>query len=388
MIGPEVVVDVLVFGLLAVGVWWSGIRSVASQGRDEAAQASDHEPESESESEYECGDCSGPVSQIDEYPHDGETVEIYRCAACEREGAIVRHPDGHTAGRGILAEQADQRIYSGRDCARILFAGLKWLSKGLYGLLTRLFGGLKRLSQRFVSDEHSHEKPCAKALRCDHKETRDGNIEECDDPSCEVLHVEVCCVECGAHLGWRDEPRDECDVMLPGDWFEGPGGTAWRVVDPYLPVESDGTFAPCVWLVTAHNDDRWIECERFNNWVEAGDFTPIDDSEPVDGPETVAADGGTPGGADELGTVVTRLQRYHNSALVQVYDDRSEHLAYWDTSTDTVDPTALDYLHDQGFRVVQTGTEHCEVTDQEQAWIEVRRQVPAEDSGAKRGETR
>jgi hypothetical protein len=77
-----------------------------------------------------CDFCDGAVTQKDSYPHDGMTVEIYRCGECTRRGALVYYPDGHTAGRGCLAEQADEQIHAPLD-------GL-WARLG--GLIGRLRG--------------------------------------------------------------------------------------------------------------------------------------------------------------------------------------------------------------------------------------------------------
>jgi hypothetical protein len=90
---------------------------------------------------------------------------------------------------------------------------------------------------------------------------------------------------------------------------------------------------------------------------------------------------------DDLPTVVTRLQQQHNSALVLVHDDRTEHIGYYDKSTETVEAAVLDYVQDSGFRVLRAGRDTCEVTDRKQAWAEFRRYAPA-DSGAQRGENR
>jgi hypothetical protein len=372
MMTLEILLDIVLFSILASGMWWTGTRSVTT---DEGAP---HERASKAETEFECDDCGGPVSQIDGYPHDGMTVEIYRCAACTREGTLVRHPDGHTSGRGILSEQADETILTLADYVR---GGRKGLSRS-FGRLKRLSGGLKRLSQRVVSDGEEHEKPCARALRCDHEETTTKPV-TIDGAE----YAETTCTHCGALLD--TVPASEGDVFLAGDRFECQDGSTWEIVDPWIPVETGGTMVGTVRLERMGTDggEYWVGNPTFETLVSDGAFSPLDGDTEATAPEGVAADGGTPAGTDDLGQVVNRLQRYHNSALVQVYDDRSEHLAYWDTSTDTVDPTALAYLQDQGFRVVETGSKHCEVTDQEQAWLEVRRHDPGEDD-ATRGDRR
>lgn len=58
---------------------------------------------------------------------------------------------------------------------------------------------------------------------------------------------------------------------------------------------------------------------------------------------------------DALSTVVKRLQTAHNSALVVVHDDRSEHIGYWDKSECDVEALALAYMQEQGFRVIHAG---------------------------------
>ena len=89
---------------------------------------------------------------------------------------------------------------------------------------------------------------------------------------------------------------------------------------------------------------------------------------------------------DDLPTVVSRLQQRHNSALVLVHDDRTEHIGYYDKSTETVDAAALDYVQEQGFRVLRVGRRECEVTDQKQAWAEFRRRDSSAIYGDNGGE--
>ena len=84
---------------------------------------------------------------------------------------------------------------------------------------------------------------------------------------------------------------------------------------------------------------------------------------------------------DDLPTVVSRLQKQHNSALVLVHDDRTEHIGYYDTSTETIEAAVLAYMQDSGFRVLQAGRKECEVTGQKQAWAEFRRRDPADIYG-------
>lgn len=376
MIALDVLFDVVLFGLLAVGMWWSGTRSVPSQeGRDTSSEKQEQAKESASASEsgsaYECDHCGEEVVQEDSYEHDGMSVEIHRCTSCDRPGAIVHHSDGSTSGSGCLAEQADQRIHTGRDCARALFGGIKRLSKGVYGLLKCLSGGLKSLVGRLrASDGHSHEKPCVGSLRCDHEETRDGTVEECDDPACEKLHVAIVCVECGSHLGWRDEPRDEREVILSGDRFEGPVGRVWRVADPWLPVDGD-VFTPCILLEAQEDGGEWcVECEIFETWLEKGTFSPFDE-EPIE-QEDVAADGGT-AGVDDFSTVLNRLQTAFNSECVLVQDADTKHLTYYDKHAEAVDAEALDYLREQEFEILQSGRKECASTGEEHACVQSRR---------------
>src|SRR5699024_10081384 len=66
------------------------------------------------------------------------------------------------------------------------------------------------------------------------------------------------------------------DVILPGDRFAGPNNSIWRVVDPWLPIEDAGEFAPCVWIICERMDtDRWIPVEKFDCWVARGRFRPL-----------------------------------------------------------------------------------------------------------------
>jgi hypothetical protein len=91
---------------------------------------------------------------------------------------------------------------------------------------------------------------------------------------------------------------------------------------------------------------------------------------------------------DTLPTVVKRLQSAHNSALVVVHDDRTEHIGYWDKSERDVEALALAYVQEQGFRVIHAGRRDCRVTGQKQAWAEFRRRDPAEVYGSSAGESR
>ena len=54
----------------------------------------------------------------------------------------------------------------------------------------------------------------------------------------------------------------------------------------------------------------------------------------------------------DLDTVVHRLRTAHNSAIVVVHDDQTEHIGYWDKSERMLPPMALDYVQEQGFRVI------------------------------------
>lgn len=94
---------------------------------------------------------------------------------------------------------------------------------------------------------------------------------------------------------------------------------------------------------------------------------------------------GSDGERDALSTVVKRLQTGHNSALVIVHDDRTEHIGYWDKSERTVEALVLDYVQEQDFRVIHAGRRKCEVTGQPQAWAEFRRCDPAEIYGTSEG---
>lgn len=365
MIALEVVVALCGFCIGAVLGWRSGSRPVPDDG--EPSQEQDADQEQAPGSEYECGACGErQVEKVDQYRHDGSTVEIYRCVACESEGALVHHPDGHTSGRGILAEHADQRIYSGRDGARALSRGVKWLSTGLYGLGKRLFRGLKRLVRWVASGEHSHEKPCAEALHCEHEETTEETV-----PIGDAAYRQTICVECGALL--NTEPASEHDLILAGDLFEGPTNRIWEVVDPWLPVEAEG-LTPCLLLEAQANGGSWcVACDIFETWVTDGTFSPI-------ASEDIAADGGAPSDRDGFGTVLNRLQTY-NSALVWVHDADTAHLTYYDERTDTIDADALAYIQAQGFEVLDGGRQECDATGQKQAYLEVRRRTPGEEGG-------
>ena len=90
---------------------------------------------------------------------------------------------------------------------------------------------------------------------------------------------------------------------------------------------------------------------------------------------------------DNFSTVHTRLRSEFNSVLVVVHDDRTEYFAYWDESLDAIDASALGYLLEQGFEVLDAGCKECQITDQEQGWIEFRRHEPREVFG-ERGERR
>lgn len=84
---------------------------------------------------------------------------------------------------------------------------------------------------------------------------------------------------------------------------------------------------------------------------------------------------------DDLETVVHRLRTGHNSALVVVHDEQTEHIGYWDKSKRYVEVGALEYAQEQGFRVIHAGTTRCNETGQRQAWVEVRRKNPCEVYG-------
>jgi hypothetical protein len=81
---------------------------------------------------------------------------------------------------------------------------------------------------------------------------------------------------------------------------------------------------------------------------------------------------------DDLDTVVHRLRTAHNSALVVVHDERTEHVGYWDKYERLVPLMTLDYVQEQGFRIIYAGTKHSDETGQQQAWMEVRRRDPQE----------
>lgn len=91
---------------------------------------------------------------------------------------------------------------------------------------------------------------------------------------------------------------------------------------------------------------------------------------------------------DDLGTVVKRLQTDHNSALVLVHDDRTEHIGDWDKSGRDVEALALAYVQEQGFRVIHAGRRDCCVTGQPQAWAEFRRRDIEDVYDSSEGETR
>jgi NAD-dependent SIR2 family protein deacetylase len=80
---------------------------------------------------WECDHCGGAVAQEDSYRHDGMVVKIHRCTDCETEGTLVFHPDGHTSGRGCLAEQADEKIHTLGEEFRALRDRLSGVLEGL-----------------------------------------------------------------------------------------------------------------------------------------------------------------------------------------------------------------------------------------------------------------
>lgn len=106
------------------------------------------------------------------------------------------------------------------------------------------------------------------------------------------------------------------------------------------------------------------------------------------GVSVVESDGGErdPDDPDDFVTVHDRLRYEFNSVLVLVYDDRTEHFAYYDQRTDALDAAVLSYILEQGFEILEIGRKECEVTDQEQGWVAFRRHAPGEVSD--RGERR
>lgn len=76
---------------------------------------------------------------------------------------------------------------------------------------------------------------------------------------------------------WRNQEGTMSErVILPGDRYKGPGGTIWRVVDPWLPIEERGELVGNVWIVSENDGcERWIESETFDNWVARGDFRSL-----------------------------------------------------------------------------------------------------------------
>lgn len=89
---------------------------------------------------------------------------------------------------------------------------------------------------------------------------------------------------------------------------------------------------------------------------------------------------------DDFSTVHHRLRTEFPSALVLVHDDRTEHFEYWDENPETVDAAMLAYVQKQGFKVLDGGRKECEVTGQQQGWLEFRRHDPGEvsDGGERR----
>jgi hypothetical protein len=90
---------------------------------------------------------------------------------------------------------------------------------------------------------------------------------------------------------------------------------------------------------------------------------------------------------DDLPTVVSWLQRRASTVLVQVLDDRTEHIEYWDESTETVATAVLIEMQDSGFRVLDAGWKPCEVTGRKQAWAAFRRHEPFEVFGNSTGDS-
>lgn len=366
MTALDILLDLVLFSVLAAGMWWTGTRSLTT---DEGVS---HESAAEPDVALDCDACGGSLTTLDEYPHDGSTVTVVQCAACTREGTFIQHPDGSTSGDGIVAEQVDRTIET---------LSLADGARALWRVLTRLAGGLTRIVQWLGSSASRDEKPCVESLRCDHEETRDRTVQECDDPSCDLLHVEQVCVDCGAHLGWRDAAREELEMLLPGDRFEGPLGRIWAVDDPWLPVESTEGMMPCILLEAHEKGGEWcIESEKFAEWVEDGTFSAVNEepgeesvAESAEEAETVAADGGTPVGGDGLGTVVNRLQADFESALVWLHDSQAQHLTYYGKQVESLDTAVVSYLLAEGFEILDAGQKECPATGTAQASVEIRR---------------
>lgn len=84
---------------------------------------------------------------------------------------------------------------------------------------------------------------------------------------------------------------------------------------------------------------------------------------------------------DDFATVHSRLKTQHTSTVVLVHDDRTEDFEYWDERPNAIDASALAYLLEQGFEILDAGRKECEVTDQQQGWMAFRRHDPAEVFG-------
>lgn len=363
----------------------------ASEGRDESAQHEHQEAEPESdaasasEAEVECDTC-GPESAlrcVDEYVHDGIGVACYVCDNCGACGTLGHYPDGHTVGRGCLAAQGDQRAYTLADGARTLFACVRCFATRSVGLVKRLLARLQAARSRQREPAHEPEEPCVESLRCDHEETTTAPITYEGDE-----YAETTCVDCGTLV--EMVPASESDVFLAGDRFDCRDGSTWEIVDPWIPVEIDGTMVGtvCIERQGAAGGRYWIGSPSFESLVEDGGFTPIEepDEEQAEEAETVAADGGTSGECEGFGTVINRLQTF-DSALVWVHDDNpgaAEHLTYYDESSDGIDAEAIAYLRSQGFEILNAGQKECAASDQEQAYLEIQRGAGAVGNGGER----
>lgn len=101
-----------------------------------------------------------------------------------------------------------------------------------------------------------------------------------------------------------------------------------------------------------------------------------------EGDEEIRTDGGQlveDEHEDDLETVLWKLTNHHNSALVVIHDEATEHVGFWDKSKRDVAAMTLDYMQDEGFQVIQAGVRRCNETGDKRAWAEFRRET--EESG-------
>lgn len=78
-------------------------------------------------------------------------------------------------------------------------------------------------------------------------------------------------------------------------------------------------------------------------------------------------------GNDDLETVVKTLRERHNSAKVTTYENNGydEHIGYYDKGEKKIACGALRYVQEQGFEIIQAGTNYLHERDETKGWMEV-----------------